>query len=60
PVKCPKPVSEINAALVGKGILGGYDLEQDYPHAQNEMLMCVTEKNTREQIDRLVAALGSI
>jgi glycine dehydrogenase subunit 1 len=58
PVKCPKPVAEINAALLEKGILGGYDLQQDYPHAQNEMLICVTEMNTREQIDRLVAALA--
>jgi len=60
PVKCPKPVAEVNAALLEAGILGGYDLEGDYPHAQNEMLVCVTEMNSREQIDRLVAALGSI
>jgi glycine dehydrogenase subunit 1 len=60
PVKCPKPVAEINAALLEVGILGGYDLEEDYPHAENETLICVTEMNTREQIDRLVAALGSV
>jgi glycine dehydrogenase subunit 1 len=60
PVKCPKPVAEINTALLEAGILGGYDLSQDYPHAENEMLMCVTEMNTREQIDRLVAALAEI
>ena len=59
-VTCPKPVAEINAALLEKGILGGYDLQRDYPHAHNEMLVCVTEMNTREQIDRLVAALASI
>jgi glycine dehydrogenase subunit 1 len=58
PVRCPRPVAEINAALLEEGILGGYDLQQDYPHAQNEMLICVTEMNTREQIDRLVAALA--
>ncbi len=60
PVRCPRPVAEINAALLEKGILGGYDLQQDYPHAENEMLICVTEMNTREQIDRLVAALAEI
>jgi glycine dehydrogenase subunit 1 len=60
PVKCPRPVAEINVALLEKGILGGYDLGQDYPHAANEMLVCVTEMNTREQIDRLVAALAAI
>jgi glycine dehydrogenase subunit 1 len=60
PVKCPKPVAEINAALWEEGILGGYDLQQDYPHAENEMLVCVTQMNAREQIDRLVAALASL
>ena len=39
------------------GILGGYDLEKDYPFAKNQMLVCVTEMNTRKQIDALVAAL---
>jgi len=60
PVKCPRPVAEINAALLEKGILGGYDLRADYPHAQNEMLICVTEMNTRRQIDGLVAALQEV
>lgn len=60
PVKCPRPVAEINAALLEKGILGGYDLQADYPHAQNEMLICVTEMNTRQQIDGLVAALQEV
>jgi glycine dehydrogenase subunit 1 len=60
PVRCPRPVAEINTALLSKGILGGYDLQADYPHARNEMLVCVTEMNTREQIDRLVAALAEI
>jgi glycine dehydrogenase subunit 1 len=60
PVRCPRPVADMNAALLEQGILGGYDLEQDYPHAPNEMLICVTEMNTRAQIDRLVSALASL
>ncbi|MCE1253827.1 MAG: aminomethyl-transferring glycine dehydrogenase subunit GcvPA [Anaerolineae bacterium] len=59
-VSCPKPVDEINQALLKKGILGGYDLEKDYPHATNQMLLCVTELNSRSQIDDLVAGLQSI
>ena len=59
-VQCPKPVPEINEALLKKGILGGYDLEQDYPLAKNQMLLCVTEMNTRKQIDWLVETLKSI
>jgi glycine dehydrogenase subunit 1 len=59
-VQCPKPVAEINQALQKKGILGGYNLEKDYPHAKNQMLVCVTEMNSREQIDQLVQALKDI
>jgi glycine dehydrogenase subunit 1 len=59
-VQCPLPVAEINIALREKNILGGYDLQADYPHARNQMLVCVTEMNTRAQIDRLVAALASV
>jgi glycine dehydrogenase subunit 1 len=58
-VRCPRPVAEINACLLDDwGIVGGYDLGRDYPHLQDHMLLCVTEMNTREEIDRLVEALG--
>jgi hypothetical protein len=30
-VECPRPVKEINTALLERGILGGYDLGLDYP-----------------------------
>ncbi len=60
-VKCPRPVSEINAALLHDwGIVGGYDLGQDYPHLANTMLIAVTEMNTREEIDALVEALKEV
>lgn len=59
-VQCPKSVAEINQALQKKGILGGYDLEKDYPNAKNQMLVCVTEMNSRDQIERLVQALKEI
>ncbi len=39
-----------------QGILGGYNLEMDYPERKNQMLVCVTEMNSRSQIDRLVTA----
>ena len=56
-VECPRPISEINPALYQQNIIGGYDLSHDYPHLKNGMLVAVTEMNTREQIDQLVAAL---
>lgn len=58
-VTCPKPVSEINNHLLMEwDIVGGYDLAQDYPERQNQMLLCVTETNTVDQIDALVEALA--
>ncbi len=57
-VKCSRPVSEINQYLLEDwDIIGGYDLGRDYPHLADHMLIAVTESNTREEIDDLVAAL---
>ena len=57
---CPMPANEINEALLAEGIVGGYDLSQDYPGLPNHLLMAVTEMNSREEIDFLVAALLEI
>jgi glycine dehydrogenase subunit 1 len=57
---CPKPVSEINTHLLDHGILGGYDLSQDYPSLPNHMLIAVTEMNTKEEIDMLVDVLKEV
>jgi glycine dehydrogenase subunit 1 len=57
-VTCPKPVSEINEILLEHfGIIGGYDLSKDYPDRPNQMLVAVTEMNTKDEIDTLVEAL---
>ena len=53
-------VEEINDALLGKGIVGGYDLGRDYAHLERCMLICVTELNSRGQIDALVQALEEV
>lgn len=45
---------QINEELLCNGILGGYILEKEYPQYKNSMLLCVTEKRTKEEIDRLV------
>lgn len=59
-LRCPRPVAEVNAALRERGIIGGYDLGQDEPQLGNAMLLCVTEMNSRADIDGLVAALRRI
>jgi len=59
-VQCPQPVAEINAHLLEHGILGGYDLGQDYAGMENEMLLAVTELNSREDIETLVDVLAEV
>lgn len=59
-VSCPRPVARINEALLEEGMIGGYDLGQHYFHLQDHMLVCVTEVNARDEIDRLVEVLGGL
>jgi glycine dehydrogenase subunit 1 len=59
-VKCPRPVSEINDHLIERGIIGGYDLGEDYPYLQDQMLICVTEMNRKDEIDALVEVLKEV
>ena len=59
-VNCPGPVDEINAHLLDHGILGGYDLGNDYPELKNHMLIAVTEMNSRQEIDMLCEVLEEV
>ena len=59
-VSCPEPVAEINEHLLEHGILGGYDLGQDYPDMENMMLIAVTEKVSKDEIDALVGVLSEV
>ncbi len=59
-LSCPRPVAEINEALLEEGIIGGYDLGQNYFHLEDHMLVCVTETNSKDEIDRLVEVLGGL
>ncbi len=51
---------KINEALLKEGILGGYALGRDFPEYQNAILYAVTEKRTKEEIDRLCEVLEGI
>lgn len=59
-LECPRPAAEINAHLLEHGILGGYDLGQDFPSHKNHLLVAVTEMNSKEDIDVLVEALAEV
>jgi glycine dehydrogenase subunit 1 len=43
--------------LSAQGMIGGLALKRFYPEMKDEILICLTEKHSREDIDRLVQAL---
>src|SRR5258706_12211724 len=59
-LECPAPAAEVNAHLLEHGILGGYDLGQDYPTLANHLLIAVTGMNSKEDIDTLVEVLSEV
>lgn len=61
-VKLPEGtnVSEVNSKLLGAGYIGGYDLGAAYPELQGNMLIAVTERRTKEEIDQFIGELEAI
>jgi len=57
-VRCPVPVATLKTRLEQDKILAGIALGRDYPGLEDALLICVTEQNSREQIDGLVSALA--
>ena len=56
-VRCPVAPADVSLALEQAGIIGGLDVSDQ---VENGMLICVTEVNSKEQIDQLVDALGKV
>jgi glycine dehydrogenase subunit 1 len=56
-VRCPRPPAEVNRSLLERGVIGGLDVSDQIP---NGLLLCVTELNTRAEIDALVEGLGTV
>ena len=55
-----KSVSQINKALLAKGIFGGKDLSPEFPSLTNCALYCVTEVHSGDDIHKLASALREI
>ncbi len=61
-VKLPEGtnIKELNSKLLGAGYIGGYDLGVSYPELQGCMLIAVTERRTKEEIDQFIGELEAI
>jgi glycine dehydrogenase subunit 1 len=53
------PVEAVMKRCLEQGINPGYPLGADYPEHENGLLVAITERRTRAEIDRLVEVLGA-
>ncbi|MBI5180019.1 MAG: aminomethyl-transferring glycine dehydrogenase subunit GcvPA [Nitrospirae bacterium] len=53
-IKIPVSAEKILKELLKEKIIGGFDIGNYYPELKDHLLICVTEKRTREEIERLV------
>ena len=56
-VKSPVKVEDLNNELLKNKILGGYDLGKDYPELSGCTMICVTEKRTADEINKLIGIM---
>lgn len=59
-VKCPVDADKVVEALLEKEILAGYPLGRSYPELKDHLLIAVTEKRTRQEMDGLLAGLEGL
>ena len=59
-VQLPKPAAEVIDALLEKKFLAGIRLGQFYSGMDDHLLIAVTEKRTRAELDAFVAALRAV
>lgn len=56
-IELPKPAEQVIAKLLEKGIAVGFPLNKYYKNMENSLLIAVTEKNTKQQIETLAKTL---
>jgi glycine dehydrogenase subunit 1 len=55
-LQCPDS-GKVNEKLKNEGIIGGYELQKDYPELGNALLFCATEMISKDDIDKIAAIL---
>ena len=59
-IRTPVANGKLLHALLGQGIVGGYDLSRDYPELGNAILVCATETKTEADLDRYAQQMQRI
>jgi glycine dehydrogenase subunit 1 len=59
-VRVGRPADEVVTAARERGVNPGYALRRDYPGMEDALLVCVTEKRTPDEIDRLAEVLAEV
>ncbi|MEW6242714.1 MAG: aminomethyl-transferring glycine dehydrogenase subunit GcvPA [Bacillota bacterium] len=59
-VRCKLPVPDVIRGMLDYKILAGYEVRKAYPEYPDVLLVCVTEKRTRQEMDYFVARLEGL
>ncbi len=59
-LECPGPAQELHAKLLDANIVAGLPLGHFYPELDHCLLLCATEMNSWESLDRFADQLGSL
>ena len=59
-LKLGAPVADVLRALEAQGIIGGYQLTDDYPELGEALLVCATETRTEEDIQQYSTQLERV
>jgi glycine dehydrogenase subunit 1 len=59
-VRVGRPAADVIRAARARGVHPGYALGRDYEGLDDALLVCVTEKRTPEEIDRLAETLAEV
>jgi glycine cleavage system P protein (glycine dehydrogenase) subunit 1 len=59
-VRVGRPAEEAIRAAREQGVHPGYALKRDYGGMEDALLVCMTEKKTPEEVDRLADVLGEV
>jgi glycine dehydrogenase subunit 1 len=58
-IRLDAPVEQVLERCAERGIAAGYPLGREYPEHEDGLLVAITERRTRAQIDALADALGA-